>query len=259
MRQTMRVNQFIYDSDTNYEISMQNDTGHLLIYLDPIIFRDGPNGTKCSLLFEPVCKLQTILNLYNGVPNPIEIPIPGFYRSSFFVDSLLLSQLQCLYNQSFIDLIVNGGELLPNARALPETSRFPNNITFAVLINNLFIESWRQTLNYTAYFEQCQPHSCSYTTSKRPTFVSLITTVIGLSASISVVLRFLSPFIISFILKRCRQTQQRSSEVIQREGKYILNQILNISLSFFLKCRQLMTSNKIYETMSFFRNFNGYI
>jgi hypothetical protein len=251
MRQTIRVNQFIYSSDTNYAISMQNDTGHLLIYLDPIIFRDGPNGTKCSLLFEPICKIQTMLTLYNGGGMDKAISIPGFYVSSSFVDSLLLSQIQFLYNQSLIDSILTEVELLPNARPLSETSRFPNNVTFAVLANNLFIESWRQTLNYTAYFKQCRPHSCSYTTSKRPTFASLITTVIGLSASISVVLRFLSPFIISFILKRCRQRQQRSSEVIQREGKYILNQILNISLSFYSKCRQLMTSNKIYETMSF--------
>ncbi|CAF4182786.1 unnamed protein product, partial [Adineta steineri] len=54
----------------------------------------------------------------------------------------------------------------------------------------------------------------------------LMITVIGLSSTVSVILRFISPFIISFILKRCRPTQQTSSsEDTQQGGKYFFEKI----------------------------------
>jgi hypothetical protein len=49
----------------------------------------------------------------------------------------------------------------------------------------------------------------------------VITTVIGLCSGLSVIIRFLSPWIIKFILRYCRQQQQQitSIETIEQQGK----------------------------------------
>ncbi|CAF1197608.1 unnamed protein product [Adineta steineri] len=223
-RQTMKVNQFIYGVNTNYAMSMGNDTGHVLVYVDPPKDWDDGNDITCSLIFDPVCELQTNLDIKDTHGNTIYVHIPGFYTSVFYVNSLLLTQLQCLYNQSCVNMI--GAVIYDQSHshefiALSQTSRFPNNATIDFLSKHLFVESWSQKVSsYMSYFKQCQPHSCSYTINQRRTFVLLMTTVIGLTSSVSIILRFISPFIISFILKCCRQTQQTSSsEDTQRGSK----------------------------------------
>ncbi|CAF3948424.1 unnamed protein product [Adineta steineri] len=221
-RQTMKVNQFTYGIYTNYYILMENNTGHVLVYIH---FRGSwyyhINEIFCSLMFDPACILQTVLYTKNIYGYFIAEPLPGFYTSVFYVNSLLLTQLQCLYNQSCVNIInsVIADPFYPfNFTALSQTSRFPNNVTIDFLSKHLFTESWSQTPSYMGYFEQCQPHSCSYTTSQRRTFVLLMMTVIGLSSTVSIILRFISPFIISFILKRCRRTQQTSSSDDNQRG-----------------------------------------
>ncbi|CAF0846073.1 unnamed protein product [Adineta steineri] len=221
IRQTTKANQFIYGKSANYRISMQNDTGYLFVDIDPVVVWNDDNGSVCSLLFEPICKLQTLYTDLDIDKNPVRMPVPGLYTSAYYVDSLLLSQLQCLYNQSCIDIIKNHPYYY--IIAMSQTSNFSNNVTFQLLLDRLFVEFWSQELNYTAYFRQCQPLLCSYKTEEQPTFIALITSVIGLSGSISAVLGFLSPLIISLIFKYCRRTQQRRlSEVTQQEGKHFL-------------------------------------
>ncbi|CAF0868087.1 unnamed protein product [Adineta steineri] len=219
MRQTTRANQFIYGNRANYRISMQNDTGYLFVDIDPVIVWNDDNGNVCSLLFEPICKLQTVYTALNIDKHPVRMPVPGLYTSAYYVDSLLLSQVQCFYNESCIDMIKKDPWF--TFKPLSQKSNFPNNVTFQLLSDRLFVESWLPKLNYTAYFRQCQPRSCSYQIKEKPTFIALITSVIGLSGSISTVLRFLSPLIISLIFKYCRRIQQRrSSEVTRQEGKH---------------------------------------
>ncbi|CAF1352072.1 unnamed protein product [Adineta steineri] len=217
-RQTMKVNQFIYGINTNYAMSVGNDTGHVLVYIDPPKDWYDDNGITCSLIFDPVCVLQTILDITETYGNTIYVHIPGFYISVFYVNSVLLTQLQCLYNQSCVNIICDAIRSKRNFTALSQTSQFPNNVTIDFLSKHLFTETWSQNLSYMGYFEQCQPHSCSYTINHRRTFVLLMTTVIGLSSTVSIILWFTSPFIISFILKRCRQTQQTSSSENTQRG-----------------------------------------
>ncbi|CAF3968433.1 unnamed protein product [Adineta steineri] len=229
-RQTMKVNQFIYGIHKNYYIFMENDTEHVLVFIH---FRGSwyyhINEIFCSLIVDPVCILQTILNTKNIYGHIINVPLSGFYTSAFYVNSLLLTELQCFYNQSCVNIIRNiiADPFYPfNFTALSQTSRFPNNVTIDFLSKHLFTESWSQNPSYMGYFEQCQPHSCSYTTSQQRTFVLLMMTVIGLSSTVSITLRFISPFIISFVLKRCQHTQQTSSSAdTQRGSKYFFEKI----------------------------------
>ncbi len=48
------------------------------------------------------------------------------------------------------------------------------------LINALFVETWQNQSNYTAYFEICHPFECRYTVRDRNNLLFILTTILGL-------------------------------------------------------------------------------
>jgi hypothetical protein len=216
LRGTTRVNQFI---------AVQTDgdhlKGNLIIRNDLVVI----NGSSCSHIIDRDCKQPFIIITYDGDFKPIVHLVPNLYASFYSVESLLLSQPQCLYNQSFIELVLRFKDAPPyiNFTALSEPSRFSINTTFASIANNLFIQSWGSAFNYTAYFEQCRPRSYSYTVNQTPPIVSVISTIVGLLGGLSALFRFVIPRIVTFVFARFhRQAQQEeSSENVQRKGKNV--------------------------------------
>ena len=108
-----------------------NNTEHLLVYFQPTLTWFNDDGTICSILCEPICKLQTRTDIYDTYGNLTKVPVPGFYTSSYFIESLLFSQLQCLYNQSCVDAIVNLFHRETNFTVLSKTRHFSNNLFIA--------------------------------------------------------------------------------------------------------------------------------
>ena len=235
LRETTRVNQFISMTRSNFFIDIQGDVNQLkgnLIIRDDLI---AINGSICSNIIDRYCKRSSIVITYGTDSQPIVNLVPGFFASPYSVESLLLSQPLCLYNQSFIEFTLRTMNLPPyeNFTALSKASRFSHNTTFASMTNNLFIESWITTRNYTAYFEQCRPRSCSYTVNQTPTLVSLFTTMVGLFGTLSAIFRFVIPRIVTFVFA-CfhRQTRRdESPENVQRTGKKVkIILLINLSL-----------------------------
>jgi hypothetical protein len=230
IREITRVNQFINVSPTNYQLVVQNGTGRLEVNLMIIDHLVDMHNQSCSGILNRDCKMQTFVDVYPSVCISIWIPVDGFYTSFYGVESLLLSQLQCLYNTTFMHLLGT----LPNPAynqhfpPLLQVSRFLVNVTFASLVDQLFIESWAPEFNYTAYYEQCQPRSCSYEVSKKPHIFSVISTVIGLFGGLSILFRFVTPLIVTYVVARFqRQAQQETSEVVQRKGTKDFKNMLN--------------------------------
>lgn len=223
IRETTQVNQFISMSESNYQMYVENDTGRLRA--DLLLFECPWDilGVCCSSILNRECRYESFIRMWDQYGNPTYHLIPGFYVSYYYSESLLLSQLQCLYNQSCIDTItiLSGFADFANFTALSQPSHFSINATFASLINNLFIESLTPTINYAAYFEQCQSHSCSYTVNRRPTVISVITTIVGLFGGLSVLLRFVSPLVVTLIFTYfCRQIQEEEPlQATQRQGR----------------------------------------
>jgi hypothetical protein len=107
MRETMRANLLMSSTQLTYTIILVNYTGHLMPDIYPIIELSDSNNFTCSTLLDRTCKLQSILSVYDSYGNLTIIPVPGFYTAAYYLESLLLSDLECLYNQSCVNFIVN--------------------------------------------------------------------------------------------------------------------------------------------------------
>ncbi|UJR24272.1 hypothetical protein I4U23_027239 [Adineta vaga] len=253
IRETTQVNQFATVSRSNFDIHVDNETGHLRTTLlqNDNNGNSNINGYYCSAIIDRECRFAAYIRTYDQYGNPTDHWIPGIYTSIYWSESLSVSELICFYNQSCIDNVVTLASISypNNFTALSRSSQFSINGTFALLINNLFIESWNETFSYATYFEQCQSRSCSYTINQRPTINSVITTVIGLFGGLSVLFRFISPFIVTFIFTYCRRhgQSQEPSPTIQRKGCFRIRTYLVV---IWKKVRQ------VFDTLNLFENVN---
>ena len=226
IKETIRANQFAIPFAVNYQLVVRNNTGHVRVNLMINDQSLDVRNQSCSSFINQECKQQYYIDVYppNCMNQGQRLTVDGFYVSFYPVESLLLSQLQCLYNTSFMHILGKTGcmtDYNKNFEALSQPSRFPINVTFLSLVNQLFIESWEPEFNYAAYFEQCQPQTCSYTVIEKPSLTSKITAMICLFGGLVILVRFLTPLIVGFILTCCHQQahQEEPSETIQSQGK----------------------------------------
>ncbi|CAF1152505.1 unnamed protein product [Adineta steineri] len=226
IRETTWANQFITIFQTNYQLIVRNDTGHVRVNSMITDKNFHAHNQPCSSFNNRECKTQYLMEDTSSLfcPGPRQT-VDGFYASFYPVESLLLSQIQGLYNASFMDMLGRYacGNDKPNHNysVLSQSTKFSVNSTFDLLVKELFIESWGDTFNYTLYVEQCKPDSCSYTITQKPSPNSIIWTLIGLFGGLSALFRFVTPLIVTFVLSRCQrhERQEEPSEDIQLTGK----------------------------------------
>jgi hypothetical protein len=82
---------------------------------------------------------------------------------------------------------------LPEPLNISLPSRFypVSSVTFGTLIDELFIESWINSSNYSAYFSTCAPLTCGYSYTKRSNFLYMLTTFLGLYGGLTVGLKLI--------------------------------------------------------------------
>ncbi|CAF4139490.1 unnamed protein product [Rotaria sordida] len=127
------------------------------------------------------------------------------------MQSLLLSSLECFFEQTCFDLIqekinanadyylkIKGSVLLTNS------TRFSPKTTVEEIINELMIERWYENVCYEEYYQQCAPEQCSYLLTFRSNALYIVTIVIGLFGGLSVALKIIVPIIVRWIRNRMR-------------------------------------------------------
>ncbi|CAF0949480.1 unnamed protein product [Adineta ricciae] len=147
------------------------------------------------------------VNTTTAVQNPIRLfNIPGLKVGCLPYNSLLQSTLQCFFNQSCIARIQEYLPALVFVSRLSAHSRFQQNATVEHLLDQLFIESWNQINNFTAYFQSCSPHSCTYSYDQRFNILYVIVKLIGIFGGLKMVLKFSAPLIVKLIrrVQTCR-------------------------------------------------------
>jgi hypothetical protein len=82
---------------------------------------------------------------------------------------------------------------VPNPLDLSVVTRFVpiSSVSFGTLIDELFIETWQNTSNYSNYFSICAPLTCRYTYIERNSVLYMLTTFLGLYGGLTVGLKFL--------------------------------------------------------------------
>jgi len=145
------------------------------------------------------------------------------------LESIRQSTLECLYNQSCVNIL----SLQPNIsqpRALPMSpSNFPLNSTIGSMFDkSLFVESWKNTSSFEDYFNLCAPRSLSYTYQGRLRLASIFTTSVSVFGGLVIVWQLITLAIVKIwnLIKWKKQAKQPS---IPPDQMKIEQDITNIS------------------------------
>ncbi|CAF1447943.1 unnamed protein product [Rotaria sp. Silwood1] len=167
---------------------------------------------ECSCGLYPNCTTQA--NFIES--NSSIISIKGLKMGCTPSESLRSSTLECFYDQSCINLIQrytnSTNQIIPLSMNM---SRFSIDTTVAELINDLFVEQWATTINYSSYFEQCLPLLCSYTYIQQFNILYIITILLGLQGGLTIVLEWISPKLAHIIAKVHKNRKKRLNVIDQ--------------------------------------------
>ena len=139
-------------------------------------------------------------------PDILALYVPGMKAGCIPHDSMLNSTLECFYNATCIETLIQfmGGTTF--AESLDDTvqSRFQPNMTVRYMLAELFIEDWHYTSNFTGYFDSCAPDSCSYSYTERFNAAYMFITFFGFIGGMTVLLGFVAPVLVKNIVRRIK-------------------------------------------------------
>jgi hypothetical protein len=237
IRYSTILNQFIIAGNTNVRITLtQNDVNTLITVYD----NECSCGTNSSCTRSqgfycttPQCFIDT------AQPNQT---IPGLVVNCLPVGSLLLSSLQCFYNESCIQTLLEWRSFeIPNSPIDPRVtnviplnpminSRFLPTTIINTIAEQLFIEDWTNLTSFSAYYEQCAPNECVYTYQVRFNIAYTISVVLAIVGGLSAALRILIPPIVKFLRRiychYCRTQLPNERETHMNISKRLLNHFL---------------------------------
>ncbi len=75
------------------------------------------------------------------------------------------------------------------------------NLSLYDHLNDLFIDEWSTKINYSKYFNNCNPSLCTYTTTDKINFSYGITLFISLYGGLIMILRLIVPFLMNVLMK----------------------------------------------------------
>ena len=148
----------------------------------------------------------TLKNWFTGCW-ALESVLRSSTTDNFFSNQTVLDQLA-----TYFDWGSDSG--IPTALTLGESSeKDGSNGTFDGLLQTLFVEKTMTELKYSIYFDQCYAQSCFYSDREHQSILYSVTSLLALYGGLSFVLRFLTPYLVVFVMKRFRRHATASSAI----------------------------------------------
>ena len=158
----------------------------------------------CDCFITPSC--VTPAAIHDNVTGNVAFVVLGFFTGCLLVEAMRQSNLQCLYNQTCLNLIKNYTRpSVPYntiALSISVPSRYNISTNISQMLANLMVESWIENISYSAYYHQCRPVQCTYKTVGRNNAIYIITTLIGLFGGLYKALYFLTPIAVKIVRRR---------------------------------------------------------
>ncbi|CAF1503361.1 unnamed protein product [Adineta ricciae] len=186
IRATTHGNQLISPwLNTNFSFSYANRE----IKLVPMKY------SNCSCALSPLCR--TDMGLYDthvqGYYYTIRTLIPKMFIGCYPNEALLASTLECFYNisctlplyPSIYDLGIRFD--LPLLKTNASISS-PDE-TIRSIIDQLMIKEWSTNISFTAYYQKCAPHSCTFQYFDRNSAIVVITTIMSITGGLTLGLK----------------------------------------------------------------------
>ncbi|CAF1302103.1 unnamed protein product [Adineta ricciae] len=156
-------------------------------------------GNVCSCFGALDCiSPATIFDTTNEI---VVMTISGLFAGCLPVNSILLSTIECFYNQTCIDNLLSyfSTNEIFTAMKINDQSHFPPNSSIGSIVNRLMIEDLTINISCEKYFNQCSPHMCTYSNTRRHGIVFITERIIGLLGGLTLVLRLTVPTIARLI------------------------------------------------------------
>ena len=235
LRNTNHANAIISSYGTNFQYlipsNIENQTGVYVLSTESLTY-----DNNCSCAINSNCTIEaTFIDINSSKTNPI----PGLKMGCTPSESFLQSTLQCFYNSSCIDLIeeyVNSNTSFSLSLS-NDSSRFPINTSIINLLDDLLIENWSISINYSLYFDGCSPSQYSYSYIQKFNSLYTITQLLSLCGGLTVVLRWISPTFIYLLFNIYQRWKRRTNRVhpiciIPLENNSQNSSTTNLSTSF---------------------------
>jgi hypothetical protein len=138
--------------------------------------------------------------------------MPGLMVGCYPLESLLKSNLQCLYNASCFPLLQSNvsRSFAPLNESIP--SKYQKNSTVESILNQLMVEEWALDITYENYYTQCAPASCSYI--KRRPALEVFTLFLGLYGGLVVIMNVVALLLVT-VWKEILMRQRRHHAQVQ--------------------------------------------
>jgi len=118
---------------------------------------------------------------------------------------LRFSTLQCLYSRSCLEKLAAFLDinyvLQPLNDLIPTRFTPISTISISALIDQLFIEIWQNSSNYSNYYSACAPMKCQYTYNKRNNLIYIIASLLGLYGGLTIGLKLVIWHILNIFWK----------------------------------------------------------
>ena len=183
--ETLRSNQFYSIYNTNWQSAFSTLEEEYYLRSTPINYNNG--SCRCASGMSN-CSRSLFLLDQNATYGDV---FDEFVSGCLPIDGFRQSKLSCFFNRSC-------SEKLTSMRSVyfpllqQNFTRFPlNTTTMGILMDELFIEYWSNTSNYSTYFNSCAPSLCQYSYISRSNIIYIITILLGLYGGLTVALRSL--------------------------------------------------------------------
>ncbi|CAF4267959.1 unnamed protein product [Rotaria sp. Silwood2] len=220
------------------------------------IYPQQVNLNQSSSISNETCRCDRTTNciypagIYNEsrsiIPNEVfsfeALPtfiVPGFQVGCIPQNALLQSTLECLYNQSCLDILISLTGAVQTTSALNISnsfSKFNPTTTIGILFDNLMIESWENSTDFATYFQKCAPKACSYSYVQRFFLIYMITTLASIFGGLNIALRIISPLFVKFILRlSCRRVRTLEADAEHGPKRNLQDHVSNFIKLIFDK------------------------
>ncbi|CAF1092079.1 unnamed protein product [Adineta steineri] len=264
IRSSIQTNRLITDllNDAGFSPNFNNKTSKW----SPIFYYRNIDNSSCSCAYSSQCIRSQGFYLQSDDrdSNP-KIIIPGLVLGCYTIDSLLFSNLQCLYQQKCIQLLIDMyyfdavGLFHPlnnrtaHIQSLEKNkTRFTPNTTIESIVSQLFVEDWRTSKNFSAYYRRCAPKQCTYNIIRRFHMTYMITIMLGFYSGLSVILEIILPHLVRFIRQQWKKRQHNidSSQTATTTDNLVLPNVKTKNSCLFWKIYRFLRLLNLFSNKS---------
>ena len=215
IRTNTHANQLLSGLFTNWKIRLAcyDDEDSCFTRNRPVRF---VTNVTCACHISPTCKTQ---HRFNHSVSGQTFYVPRFYYGCVTVESLLQSTLECFYNQTCLDTLV---EHLDSAQAsslfvaMASDGSSAVNETVESIVGRVMVNGWQSSISFENYYQTCNPSSCSYAINRTHTLGYLVPAFIALYGGLIYILDLFIPLAMRAI--RWRRRNRVSTQQCRRSS-----------------------------------------